>query len=303
MVINRQNAYREYILQCEKHYTNQIECAVQTLLAVPHLQIVTVTGPTCSGKTTTAHLLTAAFEAAGHKVFSVSFDDFFKNRKDLPKTPTGRTDYDTVAALDMETLAVCLDRLIREEETDLPLFDFQTGCRGGVCRYVPREDDIILLEGIQAMYPEVRAHLPHEVTRSVAILPDHAVETPDGIITAREIRLLRRLVRDARTRNSDAQKTLSMWEDVCANEDKSIYPYLDETDIRIDSYMPYELGVIRPMAEAVLAGLPAYSPFLEYADSLLARLRHVQVTSPDEIPVDSVFREFIGTAGLAHTDI
>ena len=288
------NDIREMILTCEKRYTDQIDAAAETLLAVEHLQIITVTGPTCSGKTTTAHLLTAALERAGRQVFPVSFDDFFKNRANLPILPSGRVDYDTAAALDMETLAKCLDKLIAEEPCDLPLFDFQSGCRNGMIRYVPRENDVILLEGIQAMYPEVRAHLPHDVTRSVAILPTMTVNTPDGTLTAREIRLLRRLVRDARTRNADAEKTLSMWEDVCANEDRSIYPYLDCADIRVDSSMAYEVGVIRPMAEAVLAGLPADSKHRMYADSLLARLSHIDILPPDGIPDNSVFREFIG---------
>ena len=208
---------RQNILACEKQYTDQIGDAAEALLAVHHLQIITVTGPTCSGKTTTARLLTAALEDAGRSVFPVSFDDFFKNRADLPILSSGRVDYDTAAALDMETLTECLDKLIAEEPCDLPLFDFQNGCRSGVFRYVPRENDVILLEGIQAMYPEVRSHLPHEVTRSAAILPTMTVETPDGTLTARELRLLRRLVRDARTRNADAEMTLSMWADVCAN--------------------------------------------------------------------------------------
>ena len=291
---NRPNSIADYIGSCEARYTAQIIDAVNTLLAVPHLQIITVTGPTCSGKTTTARLLTSALEAAGRCVFPVSFDDFFKNRACLPILPSGRVDYDTVAALDMETLARCLDKLIAEEETDLPLFDFHSGCRREGVRYIPRENDVILLEGIQAMYPEVRAHLPHDVTRSVAILPTMTVETPDGMLTARELRLLRRLVRDARTRNSDAEKTLTMWEDVCANEDTNIYPYLDCADIRIDSSMAYEVGVIRPMAEAVLSGLPRDSVHRAYADSLLARLSHIDILPPDDIPDDSVFREFIG---------
>ena len=285
---------RQNILACEKQYTDQIGDAAEALLAVHHLQIITVTGPTCSGKTTTAHLLTDALERAGRKVFAVSFDDFFKNRADLPILPSGRVDYDTVAALDMETLTACLDKLIAEEPCDLPLFDFQNGCRSGVFHYVPRENDVILLEGIQAMYPEVRSHLPHEVTRSVAILPTMTVETPDGTLTARELRLLRRLVRDARTRGADAEMTLSMWADVCANEDRNIYPYLDCADIRIDSSMAYEVGVIRPMAEVVLSALPCDSIHRRYADSLLARLSHIDILPSDDIPTDSVFREFIG---------
>ncbi len=279
----------------EAAYEAQLSAAAKEILADPHIQIVTVTGPTCSGKTTTSDKLTARLQDAGRFVFMVSFDDFYKNRADLPRTENGRVDYDTAASLDLETLCSCLDKLVNEQPVDLPKYDFHTGTRAGFFRYEPRENDIILLEGIQAMYPEISAHLPHAVTRSVAILPCADAVAPDGtVITKREVRLLRRLVRDARTRNADAEKTLSMWEDVCANEDHNIFPYFDRADIHIDSFLSYEIGVIRQPAEAVLAAVPPESAFRACAEELMSRLAAFAPMPGDLVPAHSVFREFIG---------
>ncbi len=279
----------------EAAYEAQLDMAAKEILSDPHIQIVTVTGPTCSGKTTTSDKLTARLEMAGHPVFMVSFDDFYKNRADLPLTAQGRVDYDTAASLDLATLCPCLDRLVNEQAVDLPKYDFHTGTRSGYVRYEPRENDIILLEGIQAMYPEVRAHLPHQVTRSVAILPCADVPLADGrMITKREVRLLRRLVRDARTRNADAEKTLSMWEDVTANEDCNIFPYFDLADIHIDSFLAYEMGVIRTPAQTVLCAVPKDSPHRAYAEDLLSRIAAFEALPATPVPAHSVFREFIG---------
>ncbi|MBQ8577980.1 MAG: nucleoside kinase [Clostridia bacterium] len=287
--------FRMYIAEAETAYEAQLSAAVSEILGCPDVQIVTVTGPTCSGKTTTSKKLTEALEDAGHPVYMVSFDDFFKNREDLPKTASGGTDYDSAASLDLPKLNDCLDRLVRGETCELPKFDFETGRRTGYETYLPRENDIILLEGIQAMYPEVREHLPHDIVRSIAICPQRDVPVSGGrVITAREIRLLRRLVRDARVRNSDAAKTLSMWADVCKNENENILPYLCGADILIDSFLAYELHVIRPCAETVLAALPGDSVFRPMADDLLDRLSAFPPMPADGVPRDSVFREFIG---------
>ena len=295
-----QTDYRSQILRAEADFEAQLVRSAEALLSVEQLQIVTVTGPSCSGKTTTAEKLRCMLEKAGHPVYMVSIDNFFRDRASLPKTKSGRTDYDTAASLDLDCLTRCLDLLVREEETDLPVFDFRTGTRSGYTRYIPRENDIILLEGIQAMYPEIRSHLPYAVTRSVAIGPQEdvcAVGVGGSAVrfTAREIRLLRRLVRDARTRSSGAEQTLAMWEDVCFNEDVNITPYLCHADIVIDSFLPYELSVIRHPAERLLQTIPADSAYHAAARSLTERLAVVIPMPADEIPDTSVFREFIGT--------
>ncbi|MGM9625220.1 MAG: uridine kinase [Eubacteriales bacterium] len=294
-----QEDHRLQILRAEEAFEAQLVLSAEALLSVEQLQIVTVTGPSCSGKTTTSEKLRCMFENAGHPVYMVSIDNFFRDRTSLPKTESGRIDYDTAASLDLDCLTRCLDLLVREEETDIPVFDFRTGTRSGYTRYIPRENDIILLEGIQAMYPEIRSHLPHAVTRNVAIGPQEdvcAVGVGGSAVrfTAREIRLLRRLVRDARTRSSDAENTLAMWQDVCLNEDANITPYLCCADIVIDSFLPYELSVIRRPAERLLRAIPADSPYHTAACSLLERLAVIIPMPADEIPDTSVFREFIG---------
>ncbi len=282
----------------EARYLDALDRATVEIAADMQIQIITVTGPTCSGKTTTSHILMEKLAAAGRPVYMVSFDDFYINRADLPLTPEGRVDYDTEATLDMACLRVSMEHLLHEEPVDLPVYDFVAGKRGGYRRYVPQKDDIVLFEGIQAMYPGVLALLPPEVTRHVAIMPWEDVQAGDATFSAREIRLLRRLVRDIRTRGASAQHTLSMWEDVTRNEDCAILPHMTSAHIHIDTFLPYELSVIRPMAEAVLDTLPPDSEFASVGRSLCERLSQIEVLPPAYVPRGSMFREFIGDAGI-----
>lgn len=283
-----------YAAASESGYEVQLAAAGDYLLSRPQIQFMTITGPTCSGKTTTCAKLCRTLEEAGHDLYMVSFDDFYKNRADLPLLPDGNVDYETAATIDLDCLASCIGSLLREEPAQFPVFNFETGCRDGYREYVPRKNDIVILEGIQAIYPEVQALLPAEITVNVGIMPENDVMSGEAVFSRREIRLLRRLVRDAKFRAASAERTLAMWADVCANEDRNILPYLDNLDIFINSFLPYELCVIRPFAEKVLRELPDDSAYVSVRDSLLSRLRSVAVISPELVPDDSVFREFIG---------
>lgn len=289
------NVFQQMINEAERRYEAQLHAAAAEILASRTIHVVTVSGPTCSGKTTTTEKLKNQLVLAGHPVFLVSFDDFFRNRDTLPKNTSGRVDYDTAASLDLTLLGSCLERLVRGEQTILPKYDFKTGTRCGTVPYIPHENDLILLEGIQAMYPEIRQYLPQTRTYSMVIMPNADVTTPDGkIITAREIRLLRRLVRDVWMRGTSAEKTLSMWADVCANEDANIFPYVAQADFRMDSYLDYELYIIAPLIRTLLADLPKEREGHAYAKDLLVRLSAYQAMPADGVPRDSVFREFIG---------
>ncbi len=288
------------VADAEAAFEARLTSIADAVLRDPNVQFLTVTGPSCSGKTTTTDVLCRKLEEAGRALYPVSLDDFYKNPEDVPLLPNGKMDYDTAAAIDLECLAVCVAHLAREEAVDLPRFDFKTKRRAGYVRYAPRKDDIIVLEGIQAIYPEVQAMLPREHTVSIAIMPDDDVMLEGGgMFTRREIRLLRRIVRDARTRSTRAERNLYMWETVTANEDRSILPYLHHVDHFINSFLPYELYVIRPFAEALLLEIPEDSAYAEEKHSLLSRLSDLEILPPSIVPYRSVFREFIGEEGVS----
>ena len=283
------------VQEAEAAFEAQLSAIADAVIQNPDVQFLTVTGPSCSGKTTTTKVLCQKLEAAGRALYPVSLDDFYKNPEDVPLLPDGRIDYDTAKAIDLQSLEACIAHLLKEEPVDLPRFDFETKRRAGYVRYEPRENDIIVLEGIQAIYPEVKALLPIEHTFSIAIMPNKDVLLPDGSqLSRREIRLLRRIVRDARERATKAEKNLFMWETVTANEDITILPNLHRVDHFIDSFLPYELYVIRPYAETLLSEIPDDSVYADVRDHLLSCLSTLTALPSHIVPKDSVFREFIG---------
>ena len=275
----------------EKAFAKQLASCAEALCSLPELRIFTVTGPTCSGKTTASKLLARAFETVGKHVIPLSVDDFYRNKKDMPLLPNGKKDYESAASIDLPYLSMFLDRFLSGAETALPHFDFVSGRRTEYAVSRLGKDDILLLEGIQTMYPEVRSFFPDRNTRSVAIEPVPEKESP---LSSRDVRLLRRLVRDVRERGTSAEQTLAMWDTVAENEDRSILPYLPGADLHINSYLAYELSVIRPMAEKVLAEVPAESLYADDKRRLLAGLSDIPVLDANLVPEHSLFREFIG---------
>lgn len=282
---------KEWVAASEDAFAAQLSACADVLCALPGLRVFTVTGPTCSGKTTCSRLLTMHFEREGRHVIPLSVDDFYRNKADIPYLPDGRRDCDGVDSIDLPYLSVFLRRFLAGDEALAPHFDFLAGVRSGYTPCRMEKDDLLLLEGIQTMYPEVRAFLPPDATRFVAIEPIPADDCP---LSSREVRLLRRLVRDIRTRGSDAAETLGMWDIVTDNEDRNIYPYLSEADFRINSFLSYELSVIRPFAEQVLADITPDSVYYDEKERLLSALAAYPVLDASLVPADSLFREFIG---------
>ena len=284
-----------WVLSSEEAFTEQLTNCAELLCHDPELRILTITGPTCSGKTTASRLLSRHFEDCGRRVIPMSVDDFYKNKTDMPLLPDGRQDFDSAASIDLPYLSHFLDWFLAGKPVALPHFDFVTGERTEYQVYRMEQGDVLLLEGIQTMYPEVQSFFPDRNTRSAAIEP---VVPGDSPLSSRDVRLLRRIVRDIRERGTEAEATLAMWDAVAANEDRSILPYLPTANLHINSYLAYELSVIRPFAENALSGIGDASPYAADRDRLLSGLSGVAAIDAALVPADSLFREFIGSAGL-----
>ena len=296
--LNRQFASetekREYTDACEMQYQKQLVAAADHICAMPDLRIVMLAGPTCSGKTTTAFQLSQLLETHGKRLMMISIDDFFRDRAQLHITPEGNVDYESLHAIDFPYLAECMERLLENKEVLLPVFDFKTGGRSGVRPFLPKPNDILLFEGIQAIYPEILSLTPKERSTSIYISPMQQVNAYGALFSPRGIRFLRRLVRDSMFRSADAARTFFLWEGVRRNEDENILPYASGAAISIDSFLPYELNVIRPFAETVLRQLPDGDSHKAERDGLLEKLSGIPVISSEYVPADSFFREFIG---------
>ena len=302
MKVNLQNykdehETREYIAVCESEFESQLTYAAERVLSMPGLRTVTLSGPSCSGKTTTAKKLIGSIEAAGRRAHVVSIDDFYKDRADtvMKRTATGelKPDYETIASIDLDTFSDFADRLGRGGEMRVPVFDFNTGCRASVREFTVEEGDIVILEGIQAIYPEITSRICEGENISVHISVGEPINVGGNVFEPHEVRLLRRLVRDYNYRSASPELTFYLWDEVRQNEIENIEPYTGGCDILINSLLSYEIGVIKPYLLRVLS---EYAPGGQYSDIAARIAESVRGIIPiplEYVPKESVFREFL----------
>lgn len=285
----------QFIERCEQNLQRETAEALEKLFEGNKPRIIALSGPTCSGKTTTAEKLTGRITEAGHRTVLLSIDDFFFDRKDRNVVEDEAPDYDSVNAIDLDYLGKVTSRLLEGHETLLPSYSFLATARVGYNEYYPHPSDIYVYEGIQAVYPEV-TRLFGNTYKSIFISVADDVMYKGVCLTKHEIRLLRRLVRDYRFRNASAEFTLHLWEGVRENEEKHIFPNALSCDVYINSFLPYEPFIIAPLAAQLLETVPADSRYRDEADELKHKLEVFDCPHFDDrmIPENSVFREFIG---------
>ena len=210
----------------EQGFVSQLEDLCGKLMKQKDLHFLGLTGPTCSGKTTSAELLTDAFEKNGTQVHVISLDDFYYDNAHLQeltrKKGLTKLDYDSEDTIDVELLRSCVESLRAQKRTQLPKFNFTTGMREAGEVILPSEKDLFLFEGIQVLYPKVDQILRSQSYQSIHIAPQSAVEIGGECFLPNEIRLMRRLVRDYHFRNSSPEFTLMLWQGVRENEEKLI---------------------------------------------------------------------------------
>ncbi|MBE6556869.1 MAG: hypothetical protein E7664_03895 [Ruminococcaceae bacterium] len=253
-------------------------------------------GPTCSGKTTAAKALLEAFSKAGKRVHTVSIDDFYYDKSYLhqrERHANDMPDYDSVHTIDLPALAGMCEGIGKSERLTVPVFDFVRGERVAMREIVCREGDVLLFEGIQVLYPEVRAIIAREGMCGIFIAPKSEVWVEDSRFEPNELRLLRRLVRDARFRNTSAEDTLRLWDNVRANEEASIFPYMNVCEYQIDATYDCELHLLAPHVRPLLVGVSEASGKKETAELLLSRLVGIEGITDAYLSADSLFHEFI----------
>jgi len=295
MHFSSEEEIRRYIADCEAEYLEDVAAALAS--AKDGGNIITLCGPTCSGKTTTARILDDAFRAIGKELHSVSIDDFYFDRDVLEARSRERgvpVDYDSPSTIDLALFGKVIADIEDGGTVTLPKFDFKTGKRTGFETVRITDGDVFLFEGIQAVYPELTQHLAGHRYTSLFISVEHPIACGSVVFAPEELRFMRRLVRDARTRSATAEFTFSLWGGVLANEEEHIYPNRGNVDQYIDSAMGYEVSVIKPQVLALLDTLPAGSAYFPEAVVLRKKLKDVPVIDPHFVPADSVFREFIG---------
>ncbi len=287
---------RELILVAEALHESNLADVADAIVARPEVRLVLIAGPSSSGKTTGSKRLAIQLMAHGLKPYTLGMDNYFVDREQTPRDAQGNYDFEHLHAVDLELFNAHLLALMEGREVHLPRYNFITGKRETGDTVQLTREHILIVEGIHALNPElVRAIPPERCFRLyISCLTQLNIDRHNRVPTT-DVRLLRRIVRDARTRGYSALDTLSRWESVRAGERRWIFPYQENADLMFNSALVYELAVLRPLAEPLLLQVERDSPHHIEAKRLLSFLSWVEPLRRTEIiPSNSLLREFIG---------
>ena len=282
-----------FVCHCEIEYESRVIAAAAESKG-SECKLIMLTGPSASGKTTTAHKLKDALARSGTHSVVVSLDDFYKNLDDYPRLPDGTKDYENVEALDIEEIHRCLLALIETGVSDFPEFDFKTESRLEKRNRIELQGGIVIVEGIHALNPLLTNVLPEgSVYKIYAGLREEYSHGGQRFLPTRDIRLARRLVRDSKFRGHSLEKTIQMWPLVCEGEDMYIKSFKSYADLLLDTSFSYEICVLAPHLVSMQGAL-GDTVLGRQLDSLAERFSLCAAITDKYIPPQSMLREFIG---------
>lgn len=274
----------------------KISDIAQRIVLEGNKEFIMIAGPSSSGKTSFSHRLSIQLLAHGMKPHPIGVDNYFKNREETPLDEYGEKNYECLEAIDVEQFNKDMLALLRGERIELPVFNFKTGHReykGDFLQLGP--EDVLVIEGIHGLNDKLSYALPAESKFKIYIsaltqlnIDEHnRIPTTDG-------RLLRRIVRDARTRGTSAKDTIARWPSVRRGEEANIFPYQEQADVMFNSALVYELACLKVYAEPLLFGIDKSEPEYLEAKRLLKFLDYFISVPSEDIPHNSLLREFVG---------
>lgn len=274
----------------------KISDIAQRIVLEGNKKFIMIAGPSSSGKTSFSHRLSIQLLAHGMKPHPIGVDNYFKNREETPLDEYGEKNYECLEAIDVEQFNKDMLALLRGERIELPVFNFKTGHReykGDFLQLGP--EDVLVIEGIHGLNDKLSYALPAESKFKIYIsaltqlnIDEHnRIPTTDG-------RLLRRIVRDARTRGTSAKDTIARWPSVHRGEEANIFPYQEQADVMFNSALVYELACLKVYAEPLLFGIDKSEPEYLEAKRLLKFLDYFISVPSEDIPHNSLLREFVG---------
>ncbi len=265
-------------------------------------RMVLISGPSSSGKTTSAKRLGIQLRVLGLDPVLISLDDYFVDREKTPVDANGEYDYEALEAIDVELFNSHLQRLFAGESLPIPRYDFITGKRQWHDNPLSLgERSVLIIEGIHGLNPKLTPSIPDKMKFKIYISCFTSVSMDNlSRIATTDNRLLRRMVRDNATRGNNALSTLARWESVRRGEEKHIFPYQENADVMFNSSLFYEISVLRPYAERILREVPDTVPEYGEARRLLKFLDNFIPIEPSEVPPTSLLREFIGGSSFKY---
>ena len=286
----------DMILVQEAEQERKIGEIAKEILKRGNVKFIMIAGPSSSGKTSFSHRLSIQLRTQGMRPHPIALDDYFVDREFTPRDENGDYNFECLEAIDVEQFNKDMCALLAGEEVEMPSFNFKTGKReykGNTLKL--EEGDILVIEGIHGLNEKTSYALPSESKYRIYIsaLTSLNIDEHNRIPTT-DVRLLRRIIRDARTRGSSAQRTIQMWPSVRRGEEENIFPFQEDADAMFNSALIYELAVLKQFAEPLLFGITKDQPEYYEAKRLLKFLEYFLGVSSENLPNNSICREFVG---------
>lgn len=286
----------DLILIQEAEQERKIGEIAKDILDQGNVKFIMIAGPSSSGKTSFSHRLSIQLRTMGKTPHPIALDDYFVNREQTPRDEKGDYNFECLGAIDVKQFNDDMVKLLSGERVELPTFNFKTGQREYRGNYKQlAADDILVIEGIHGLNPQMSYALPEESKYKIYISALTALNVDNhNRIPTTDGRLLRRMVRDARTRGSSAQRTIQMWPSVRRGEEENIFPFQEEADAMFNSAQIFELAVLKTFAEPLLFQIPKDVPEYYEAKRLLKFLDYFLSVPSESLPNNSICREFVG---------
>ncbi len=292
---------RRFVEKCDAAFFDRLGAVCNEISETKGLNVIGLTGPTCSGKTTMANMLINRLGSAGKRVHVISLDDFFLERDVLDaRSVNGEIDYDSPDTIDVDLLHECAEEIIRGDRVVLPKYDFPTGSRGIGDIIDADDDDMFVFEGIQVLYPSVVSILKSNTAyRSIYICPRSEIGIDGKVFEPNEIRFLRRIVRDFNFRAASADFSFYLWDSVRKNEEEHIFPNADSCDHIIDSTLGYDVNMLAPYLKRILSmphsrrGKITNAEYENTVNYILDKISGIEEMKKEYLLSGSLYREFI----------
>lgn len=302
--IVEENKIKEYILLDEALHEKKIGYIADEIVKNKNIKLITIAGPSSSGKTTFSKRLEIQLKINGLKPVTISVDNYFVERENTPLDENGKYDFECIEAIDTKLLNQDILKLLNGEELEAPTFNVHTGhkdYRGNKLKLA--EDEVLVMEGIHCLNDELTYLIPKDQKYKIYVSALTVLNMDYyNRISTTDTRLIRRIVRDNQFRGYSAKHTLEMWESVKAGELKNIFKFQEEADAMFNSSLVYELGVLKKYAEPLLREIEPESPLYSEAKRLLTMLKYFKDIPDKNIPIKSLLREFIGGSVFEDTN-
>lgn len=281
----------------EQYYHHKINDLADEILKDKSKKIVLIAGPSSSGKTTTAHLLMENLKQKGIKTHVISLDNFYLLHENLPKTKTGETDYESVHTLDIDDINSCLQDLVLKGETTVPKYDFTVSDeqRKERVKITLGENDLAIVEGLHALNPILHKNLSTDSLYKIYISLSSKIHgsNKETLLSSKELRMIRRIVRDYKFRNASTQKTFDMWPGVLMGEERFLYCFKRTADFKFDTFLSYEPLVLRDEIVERLSEISIDSDDYGLAQKLLYGMKQFCSAPLSVVPANSLLNEFV----------